>query len=152
MGVLRVQENIKKDDGTYDVVHKETEAGLVLFDQVEIKQEPVEGDYIPVIDSADNEKMKKFPATALKTNNSAPVAVTLTVDGWSNGSQSVAVEGLGAGKNGVIGLAQNITKEQRDAAIDAELYIRSQNGGTLVIGAYGTVPVVDVPLSILLIG
>lgn len=31
----------------------------------EVKQEPQEGDYIPVIDSADNEQMKKFPAKVL---------------------------------------------------------------------------------------
>lgn len=39
MGVLRVQENIKNEDGTYDVVHKETEAGLVLFDDNETFQQ-----------------------------------------------------------------------------------------------------------------
>ena len=32
MPVLRILENIKKEDGTYDAVHKETEASLVLFD------------------------------------------------------------------------------------------------------------------------
>lgn len=28
----------------------------------EVKAEPAQGDYIPIIDSADNEQMKKFPA------------------------------------------------------------------------------------------
>ena len=28
----------------------------------EVKQAPMEGDYIPVIDAADGEQMKKFPA------------------------------------------------------------------------------------------
>lgn len=65
MAILRIQENIKKADGTYDVVHKETEAGLVLFDQSEIKTEPEQGDYIPIVDSADNGKTKKFPAKVL---------------------------------------------------------------------------------------
>lgn len=67
MAVLRIQENIKKADGTYDVVHKETEAGLVLFDQTEVKQAPAGEDYIPIIDSADNERVKKIPANALVT-------------------------------------------------------------------------------------
>lgn len=65
MAVLRVQENIKKADGTYDVVHKETEAGLVLFNDAEIKADPEQGDYIPVIDSSDNGKTKKFQAKVL---------------------------------------------------------------------------------------
>lgn len=39
MAVLRTQENIKKADGTYDAVHKETEAGLVLFDDNETLQQ-----------------------------------------------------------------------------------------------------------------
>lgn len=39
MAVLRIQENIQKADGTYDVVHKETEAGLVLFDDNETFQQ-----------------------------------------------------------------------------------------------------------------
>lgn len=39
MAVLRIQENIKKADETYDVVHKETEASLVLFDDNETFQQ-----------------------------------------------------------------------------------------------------------------
>lgn len=39
MAILRVQEKIKKADGTYDTVHKETEAGLVLFDDNETFQQ-----------------------------------------------------------------------------------------------------------------
>lgn len=31
----------------------------------EVKEEPAQGDYIPLIDSADNEQMKKFPAKVL---------------------------------------------------------------------------------------
>lgn len=39
MAVLQIQENIKKEDGTYDVVHKETEAGLIVFDDNETFQQ-----------------------------------------------------------------------------------------------------------------
>lgn len=36
MAILRVQENIKKEDGTYDIVHKETEASLVLIKEISV--------------------------------------------------------------------------------------------------------------------
>lgn len=39
MAVVKIQENVKKSDGTYDVVHKETEASLVNFSDNETLQQ-----------------------------------------------------------------------------------------------------------------
>lgn len=124
MAVLRIQENIKKEDGTYDIVHKETEASLVLFDKTEVKQEPTEGDYIPIIDAADDEQMKKFPAGwLLESGLQGPKG-----DPGDPGPQ---------GKDGSPGKDAKINGQNTVTVEAGDNVSISQNGSTLTISATG---------------
>lgn len=162
MAVLRVQENIKKDDGTYDTVHKETEAGLVLFDQTEVKEAPAEGDYIPILDSADNEQMKKFPASVLvaategKADKSVWLEKVLYADGWTEQSgrlvQSIAVDGLTSSGNAMVGRVAGMSREEISVMQDAELSVLQQKTGAIVIAADGQEPQINLPVLVVLFG
>lgn len=87
-----------------------------------------------------------------KCDASNAVATTLTAAGWSNGQQTLAITGLGATQNGVIGLSQSITDEQLSAASEAEMYICGQASGSVTIAANGTIPTCDIPVVVILLG
>ena len=91
-------------------------------------------------------------AIAGKCDASEAINATLTSAGWANGQQTIAVSGLGATQNGVIGLAQSITDEQLTAAAEGELYICGQAAGSVTIAASGTIPACDIPVVIILLG
>lgn len=63
--------------------------------------------------------------------------------------QSVTIAGVTADSNGVVGLAQTATKEQREAAASAGLFKYAQSNGTLVIAGTGDKPTVALPIEIL---
>lgn len=63
--------------------------------------------------------------------------------------QSVTVAGITAESNGVIGLAENATKEQREAAASAGLFKYSQSNGVIVIAGIGEEPSMALPITIL---
>lgn len=77
---------------------------------------------------------------------------TLSGSGWSNGSQTVAVSGLSASANGTIGLAPTATTEQVQAAASALLMLTAQASSSVTVRAHGTVPSVDIPIQILIVG
>lgn len=81
--------------------------------------------------------------------SSDAVSATLSASGWSGKQQQVSVQGLLAEQNGVISLAQNVTDEQYTAAMNANLRVSGQGAGYLTITAVGTVPTVDIPVSVL---
>lgn len=89
------------------------------------------------------------------TDYAAPSQVktaTLSGSGWSNGSQTVAVSGLSASAKGTIGLAPTATTAQVKAASAALLMLTSQASGSVTVKAHGTVPTVDVPIQIIIVG
>ena len=67
-------------------------------------------------------------------------------------TQTLSVEGLGAEQIGNIGLAQNATIIQRDAARMALLVVIGQTAETLTIAADGELPEVDIPVVVTLLG
>ena len=78
------------------------------------------------------------------------VSCTLLASAWENGSQTVSVSGLSATQNGIVGAAQNLTETQLDAIGAAKLCVSGQANGTLTIVAYGEVPEIDIPITVLL--
>ena len=82
----------------------------------------------------------------------ASIAVkgTLTKNGWVGGQQTLFVTGLKANHNGVIGIAQEITDSQMEAAKSAEMYVCNQADGALTVAVFGDVPQIDIPVVTIL--
>lgn len=104
------------------------------------------------IDSA-NEDGSNQKRTCINPNSdSASVAVKgiLTKNGWVGGRQTLLVTGLKANQNGVIGVAQEVTDSQMEAAKSAEMYVCSQADGALTVAVLGSVPQIDIPVVTIL--
>ena len=83
---------------------------------------------------------------------SESILATLAADGWTNNTQTVAIEGMTAEKNGIAGLTMNATTEEINAAAGAKLQVTEQAEGTITISALGSVPAIDIPIVITLMG
>jgi hypothetical protein len=105
------------------------------------------GFYVDVTDdSAGNRRIRINP----DEDASRAVNTTLLASAWSDGKQTLTVEGLGKDQNGIIGLAQNISTTALQAAEEGKLYACGQRDGELDIGANGEVPVCDIPVTLIL--
>lgn len=103
------------------------------------------------IDSQEEDGTQK--RTCINPNSEgASVAVkgVLTKNGWTSGQQALLVTGLRADHNGVIGVAQEITDSQMEAAKAAEMYVCSQSDGVLTVAAFGDTPHIDIPVVTIL--
>lgn len=89
---------------------------------------------------------------AAKLNTSQSIAVTLQASAWVDGVQTLTVSGLAANGNGIISVAPSATAEQRAAARSAMLSVTGQAAGELTIAADGTVPEIDIPVVVILLG
>lgn len=98
----------------------------------------------------DSAMYKIDAALGEKADHSVSLTATLTVAGWSDGAQTIQVEGLLADTNGAISVAQNATDTQRAKARDAVLAVTGQKDGELTVVADGTVPDCDIPVVIIL--
>ena len=79
------------------------------------------------------------------------VHITLTVAGWgSNVQYVVPVEGLTADQNGVVGLSQDISQAEREAAASADMYVSDQADGSFTITRGGDKPTRDIPITLIL--
>lgn len=104
------------------------------------------------IDSIDNGKERRIRVTSPNSVGSKAVFGTLLANGWTNSQQRIAVNGLKANQNGVIGVTQNITDKQLEACGAAGLYVCNQEDGFLTIGLCGNTPSCDIPVVIILLG
>lgn len=86
-------------------------------------------------------------------NGTASKAVysTLQASAWANNRQTIAIEGLKADTNGIIGLSHDISGEELEAANNALLYVSDQQDGLLTVAAFGDVPNTDIPVLTILI-
>lgn len=103
------------------------------------------------IDSQEEDGAKK--RTCINpSSNAASVAVkgTLIKNGWVDGRQTLLVTGLRADHNGVIGIAQDVTDSQMEAAKNAEMYVCDQMDGALTVAVFGDVPQIDIPVVTIL--
>ena len=103
------------------------------------------------IDSQEEDGTQK--RTCINPNSGgASVAVkgTLTRNGWVSGQQTLLVTGLKANQNGVIGIAQEVTDSQMEAAKGAEMYVCNQVDGALTVAVFGDVPQIDIPVVTIL--
>ena len=108
------------------------------------------------INGNSNSNMEKID-TALgeKANLSVAISAVLSMSEWSENapySQTISVDGLTEEQNGIITIGQNITTEQIEDAVDADMRISSQADGSLTVTAYGDKPTRDIPVTIILLG
>ena len=108
------------------------------------------------INGNSNSNMEKID-TALgeKANLSVAINAVLLMSAWSDDSpyvQTISVEGLNADQNGIITIGQNITTEQLEDVVAADMRISDQTDGSLTVTAYGDKPTRDIPVIIILIG
>ena len=108
------------------------------------------------INGNSNSNMEKID-TALgeKANLSVAINAVLLMSAWSDDSpyvQTISVEGLTADQNGIITIGQNITTEQLQDVVAADMRISDQADGSLTVTAYGDKPTRDIPVTIILLG
>lgn len=94
--------------------------------------------------------------TALEVGAAVPsraVGITLSAADWMDGRQTVAVqEGMAPHCNAIVGLAQAATSQQVTSAGNAKLMATAQDLGLLTVTAFGTVPTIDIPITIMMVG
>lgn len=82
---------------------------------------------------------------------SRDVHITLTVAGWGSNIQYVVpVDGLTADQNGIVGLAQDVSQAEREAAASADMYVSGQAAGNFTITRSGDKPTRDIPITLIL--
>lgn len=128
---------------------KNYDLGLTDNDQTKFK------DWREMINGTSNSNMEKID-TALgeKANHSVPVEAVLFMSAWEGDYpyvQTISVENLTADQNGIIAVKQNITIEQYEAAVAADMRISEQADGSLTITANGDKPMCDIPVMIILL-
>ena len=93
---------------------------------------------------------------AVVNTDYAPAAIALTgtllSTGWTGGVQTVSITGVTAASNGTIGLPTTATAGQRTAARAAQLALTGQAAGAITVTADGTVPTIDIPIAVLVMG
>lgn len=85
-------------------------------------------------------------------SESTVVYCTLLSSEWSDGKQTLSVDGLTAESNGIIGIAQEATEEQLTACAGARPYISGQSDGYLTITMSGDTPDCDIPVIVIIWG
>lgn len=100
-------------------------------------------------DKAEVEKVKN------KADKSTAPTATLTVEGWTGDvapyTQTVAMSGITASTNFVIGLSESATTEEQDASRESVLFASGQGDGTVTINAKNK-PSIPLPVTAIIIG
>ena len=104
------------------------------------------------IDSEDNGEQKRHRINPQGAGGSMAVYATLLSTGWSSGQQTLQVEGVTEESNGVIGLTQDISDAEMEAAKNAELYVCDQGNGTITVAVFGETPTRNIPVVVILLG
>lgn len=104
------------------------------------------------IDSEDNGEQKRHRINPQGAGGGTAVYATLLSTGWSSGQQTLQVEGVTEESNGVIGLTQDISDAEMEAAKNAELYVCDQGNGTITVAVFGETPTRNIPVVVILLG
>ncbi len=117
---------------------------------------------------SDNPKFKEFREELCGNNNSNMVKIdralfslqsrsvdaVLYADAWRGtpNVQSVQIDGLTAEQNGSISISNLAVQDEKEAAMNASLYVVAQTDGELTIGVEGVLPTIDIPVTIIILG
>ena len=93
-----------------------------------------------------------YQAIAGKCDASRAVEVTLVGTEWQDGQQTVTVEGLKEGQNGIATLPQSLTDAQYEAVVAAEMRVTAQGENSITISCNADAPQIDIPVVVILLG
>lgn len=134
--------------GLYDV---SVPAGLVALTTSNIADQRANGDVCGIMsDGVTRSGTYSETVTAvLSASWTKATASTTPSSAVCDFFQSITVAGITSESNGVIGLSENATKEQRESAAAAGLFKYSQGNGTVVVAGIGDDPTMAIPVTIL---
>lgn len=84
---------------------------------------------------------------------SVGVSATATATGWSESTpytQTIAIAGMTADANAVIGLSSSATADMREAARKAMIVCTAQANGSITLTADGEKPTIDLSLAVII--
>ena len=90
--------------------------------------------------------------TALKSRTANASAYASAWSGAGPYTQDIAVTGITASSNAIVGLSDTATAEQAQACRAARLRPTALSAGSITIAADGPAPAIDLPLTILILG
>lgn len=134
MSIKQIRKNRMNEEGSYDVIHYETDAQITTYDNSN------SGLIATTVQDAIDE---------IKTNSEIAINVpfTLLASNWADGVQTVEVNGMTSDKNGILSMSDNATDEMEEAIINAEFDF-TQGEGTMIFTCNGTVPSIDIQLQV----
>ena len=75
--------------------------------------------------------------------------ITLAASSWNeNNQQTITVEGATDNSTVLLGIPTGITQTQYTSLTSADIIVASTSGSSIILQAYGVVPSIDVPVSI----
>ncbi len=90
-----------------------------------------------------------------KADKSMSFSAVLSADGWSESApyvQAVQNANIAQGSNGFITVSATASKDEREAAAVAWLYVTEQTDGQMVVCADNQKPEIDIPITVVLLG
>ena len=100
------------------------------------------------------EKFYFVKGSGVKCSGGGSMSVdkVLSVASWSDNKQNIEISGLTADQNGIVGLSQSVSMEEREAAETASLYVCGQQDGSFTVAIGGDKPTCDIPITVILFG
>lgn len=95
-----------------------------------------------------------FTAYGYNINYLSPRVLTATAiaANWSNKTQQITVTGVFSYSNIMVGIASTATEEQYKACGAAGMMCTAQTSNQITLKCYGTVPTIDIPIIITILG
>jgi hypothetical protein len=80
------------------------------------------------------------------------ISIMLTAADWTEGAQVLRNEAIQPGAYGLILLAQGASLAQYDAFAAVKPLVSAQAAGSITVSALGTIPAIDLPIQLILLG